>query len=66
MKTPRFGAILSIWFILSKMVFAAPAIIPAPAELRVVNGAPFIVTVDTRIHAEGAAAPVARCSPVDG
>lgn len=60
MKTPRLGAILPILFILSKTLFAAPAIIPAPAELRVTEGAPFVVTTDTRVRAEAVATPVAN------
>lgn len=60
MKTPRRRAILFIWFMLAETLFSAPAIIPVPAEMRVTDGAPFVVTADTHLHAEGAAAPVAR------
>ncbi len=60
MKIPRGQTILFILSILSESLVAAPAIIPAPAELRVMGGAPFVVTTDTRIRADAAATPVAN------
>ena len=43
-----------IFFAVSNALFAAPAIIPAPADLRVIDGAPFVVTTKTRVRADSA------------
>ena len=60
MKSPRFGTMRLILFSVAETLIAAPAIIPAPAELRVIEGAPFVVTVKTTVHADIAATPVAN------
>src|SRR5438552_81479 len=39
---------------------APPAIIPMPASLQLTEGKPFVLTTETNIHADTAAAPVAN------
>lgn len=60
MKSPRFGTLLLVSLGLVQGLGAAPSIIPAPAEMRLVAGAPFVVTAATAIHADLAATPVAN------
>jgi hexosaminidase len=60
MKSPRFGTLLGVSLGLVQALGAAPSIIPAPAEIRVDPGAPFVVTAATAIHADLAATPVAN------
>jgi hexosaminidase len=59
MKIPLRRVLLSVSLFVVEKICAAPAIIPMPAELRVMDGAPFVVTIETRIHADLVATPVA-------
>lgn len=60
MNPLRLGLALCAITTLAAHGLAAPAIIPAPADLRVMEGAPLVVTTKTLIHADLPATPVAN------
>ncbi len=59
MKTPLLRTFLLLSLALAKNLIAAPAIIPAPAALTLTEGAPFVVTAETKLHADVATTPIA-------
>jgi hexosaminidase len=60
MKTPFCRAALPAALLLSANLAAAPSVIPVPASLQAKDGAPFVVTAQTRLQANVAATPVAN------
>ena len=60
MNPSRFGLAVCLGWLLAGSLAAAPSVIPAPADLRMMAGAPFVVSSKTAVRADMAATPVAN------